>query len=157
MSHAPGINPTMSPPPGITSSVRQRLRALNDVAQTPHTQLNKARHLHEESIYIYIPQVLQAPPKTVKELLWKIHGRRNNTRLKGIKEYSKIEDCFIWGYYRAIIIQKWEIFNTTFSVTKQKFTPAFSLFPTGLSPTICFSFYWKQIPKGSKYLKFELN
>jgi hypothetical protein len=31
------------------------------------------------------------------------------------------------------------------------------MFPTGLSPTICFSFYWKQIPKGSKYLKFELN
>jgi hypothetical protein len=31
------------------------------------------------------------------------------------------------------------------------------LFPTGLSPTICFSFYWKQIPKGSKYLKLVLQ
>jgi hypothetical protein len=140
MSHAPGINPTMSPPPGITSSVRQRLRALNDVAQTPHTQLNKARHLHEESIYIYIPQVLQAPPKTVKELLWKIHGRQNNTRLKGIKEYSKIEDCFVWCLYRAITIQKCDISNNI-SITKQKFRLASRIFPTSFSPTICFSFY----------------
>lgn len=98
----------------------------------------------------FAPQISQAPPKTVKELLWKII-RCHNTRLKSINEYSKVETSCIWCLYRARDIQK-RCIVSFIRTTVQIITNAIRTI-TEFFPACCFPFYGKQVPKGSKNLQ----
>ena len=44
--------------------------------------------------YLYQPQILQAPPKTIEEFFWKT-SRRKCIRLDGTFEYPKFEEFFM--------------------------------------------------------------
>lgn len=111
--------------------------------------------IEKKRSYISTPQISQAPPKTVKQLLWKISWL-HYTRIKSIKEYSKIKECCVWCLYWTRTIQK----NVhalrvphSFTITKQRTRGACSsIISTGILPACGFSFYGEQVPKGPKHL-----
>lgn len=67
---------------------------------------------------ISIPEVLQTPPETVKELLREIL-RFHYTGLKCVKEYPKVEKCCVWCLNRTRLIEE-SIASWNFTVTVQQ-------------------------------------
>lgn len=90
--------------------------------------------------------------------MWKISWL-HNTGLKSINEHSKIKESFIFLLNWARSTQKCRNFAkaTQIIITIHICLVTYCITSTGFLPTCGFSFYRKQVPKGTNNLKKQLT